>query len=302
MLKENYQMDASKTKLHQCKLYQGNCLEKLGDFSNSSVHLVITDPPYFLDGMGSIWDKDILEQKAAKGETVKGLPVGMKFDPKQGLEFQKFYEKISKEIIRVLKPGGFFLSFSQPRLLHRMGVAVEDAGFEIRDQYAWRFTKKAQAKAFSQNHFINKMKISDHKKEIIKQKLGNRKTPQLRPEFESILVAQKPKDGTFINNWLAHETGLVNTYPSGDNKTASTVFTIEKPKKHKFNSHLTVKPVALIEQLIKVFSVENQVVLDPFLGSGTTLIATENTNRQGIGIELNPEYVEIAKERILRGE
>ena len=183
MLKENYQIDESKTKLHQCRLYQGNCLEKLGDFSNSSIHLVITDPPYFLDGMGSRWDKDILEQKAAKGETIKGLPVGMKFDPKQGLEFQKFYEKISKEIIRVLKPGGFFLSFSQPRLLHRMGVAVEDAGFEIRDQYAWRFTKKAQAKAFSQNHFVNKMKISDHKKEIIKQKLGNRKTPQLRPEF-----------------------------------------------------------------------------------------------------------------------
>jgi len=61
----------------------------------------------------------------------------MKFDPKQGIELQNFYTKVSKKLYKVLKPGGFFLSFSQPRLSHRMAIAMENAGFEIRDMYAW---------------------------------------------------------------------------------------------------------------------------------------------------------------------
>jgi len=129
---------------------------------------------------------------------IGGLPVGMKFDPRQGKRLQEFMSVVAEKLFRVLKPGGFFLCFSQGRLYHRMVVAIEEAGFEIRDMLIWK--KVGQAKAFSQDHFVRKMKISEKEKEIILNSLANRKTPQLKSESEPIVLAQKPKEGTFIDN------------------------------------------------------------------------------------------------------
>jgi DNA modification methylase len=64
------------------------------------------------------------------------------------------------------------------------------------------------------------------------------------------------------------------------------------------NNHPTVKPIALMEYLVKLVSPENSIVLDPFAGSGSTLIACKNLGRQYIGIEMNPEYVEIINARL----
>jgi len=64
------------------------------------------------------------------------------------------------------------------------------------------------------------------------------------------------------------------------------------------NNHPTVKPVALMEYLIKLISREGHVVLDPFMGSGTTGVACKKLNRNFVGIEKEPEYMEIAKSRI----
>lgn len=66
----------------------------------------------------------------------------------------------------------------------------------------------------------------------------------------------------------------------------------------KRNNHPTVKPIKLMEYLIKLVSKEGAVVLDPFLGSGTTLIACKNLNRKGIGIEREEDYIKIAEARI----
>jgi len=66
----------------------------------------------------------------------------------------------------------------------------------------------------------------------------------------------------------------------------------------KANNHPTVKPIALIEYLIKLVSRKGAIVLDPFLGSGTTAIACLKTNRKFIGIEKEEEYIEIAKARL----
>lgn len=64
------------------------------------------------------------------------------------------------------------------------------------------------------------------------------------------------------------------------------------------NTHPTVKPIALMEYLVKLVSPENSIVLDPFAGSGSTLIACKNLGRQYIGIEMNPEYIEIINARL----
>ena len=68
--------------------------------------------------------------------------------------------------------------------------------------------------------------------------------------------------------------------------------------KIKNNIHITVKPIQLIEHLIKLFSKKNSLVLDPFLGSGTTALACKNTQRKCIGIEINKEYYDICLSRL----
>ena len=281
-----------------CKIINGDCLKVLRDMKEHSVHLVITDPPYFLDSLDDKWNDDSINKKINKSGVIGGLPVGMKFDSQQGMRLQGFMNKVSRELMRILVPGGFFVSFSQPRLVHRLTVGMEEADFEIRDMFAWHYTQRAQAKAFSQNHFIEKMELSDKEKAELKKKLGGRKTPQLRPQFESLVLAQKPRIGTFVENWKVWETGLVDMKQTLDGKVPSTVMSVEKERSGKTIGHMTPKPIKLLSHLVRLFSVQGQVVLDPFLGSGSTAIAALQNNRSCIGIEIEEEYTKLSKKRI----
>ena len=75
------------------KLYPANCLDVLEDLDGQSVHLVLTDPPYFLDGLGDDWKKG---NGGPRGTgAVGGLPVGMKFDPAQGRKLQEFLSPVN---------------------------------------------------------------------------------------------------------------------------------------------------------------------------------------------------------------
>ena len=279
------------------KIVQADCLLALEKIESNSVDCIITDPPYFLDGMENNWNLEKLQEKKDKAKVVGGLPVGMKFDPQQGKRLQEFMSIVAKKLLRVLKPGGFFLCFSQDRLYHRMVMAVEEVGFEIRDMLIWK--KAGQAKAFSQDHFVKKMRISEKEKRVILNSLANRKTPQLKSESEPIVLAQKPKEGTFINNWIRWKTGLINIDKSLNGNFPSTIMDVKKPVgKERIINHMTLKPVKLIEYLTLIFSKENQVILDPFMGSGTTGIACLNTDRKFIGIEINDYYFSLAENRL----
>lgn len=282
------------------QIINDDCRHALAKMDDDSVHLVITDPPYFLDGLDNDWRKASEDAVKATG-SVGSLPVGMKFDPKQGQALQAFMREVSEQLSRVLAPGGFMLAFSQPRLSPRMAMGIEEAGFEIRDIYAWHFTKRAQMKAFSQDHFIDKMDISEAEKQSIKKNLQGRKTPQLRPQYEAIIMAQNPKQGTFVDNWLKYQVGLIDASKGLDNGTPSTVMCVEKPTgDERLHAHMTPKPIALLSHLIELFTCQGQIVLDPFLGSGSTAIAAKNLGRKCIGIEIDQKYVKIAQERLLR--
>ena len=91
--------------LNQCHL--GDCLDVLREMPDSSVDAVVTDPPYGLSFMGKRWDYDVPAVE------------------------------VWAECLRVLKPGGYLLSFAGTRTQHRMACRIEDAGFEIRDMIAW---------------------------------------------------------------------------------------------------------------------------------------------------------------------
>ena len=198
---------------HQKKwVFCGDCRAFMEELPKNQFSLVLTDPPYFIDGMDDGWDRRRLQRRVKKG-VVGGLPVGMKFDLRQGQKLYAFLRPIAAQWLRLLKPGGFVLCFSQARLVHRTACALEDAGFEIRDLIAWKY--EGQPKAFMQEHFVRKRKdLSERQKARIIQELGGRKTPQLKPQMEMIVLAQAPKKGTFVDNWMRYKTGLIDVSQS----------------------------------------------------------------------------------------
>jgi DNA modification methylase len=241
----------------------------------------------------------------------------MKFSKNQVKELYDFYLELSKILMNKLKPGGFFLSFSSPRLYHAIAMACEVGGFEIRDMINWTYTQ-SMPKGMSVNHIIEKMKITREEKDKLKSEYEGFKTPMIRACFEPVCVAMKPIGKlTFIRNELQFKTGLLDFNQkvgiNNDRVPANVItteefnelydknFMISKPSKKEkgeINTHITVKPLKLIEHLIRLFSKEGALVVDPFLGSGTTALACKNTNRKCIGIELNEEYYKIALDRV----
>ena len=296
------------------KLFLSDCESVLkNNVQDNSIDCVITDPPYFIDKLDDSWNTADLEKNKSNSH-VKHLPRGMKFTKEQSKQFYDYYFKVSKLIYQKLKPGGFFLSFSSPRLYHAMAMAMDDAGFEIRDMINWVYTQ-SMPKGMSVANQIDRLDLSDQEKEQLKDKYKNHKTPQIKSCFEPICVAMKPIKGTFLNNELQYNTGLIDFGQKvGDDKVPANIvttdyicdvydknFMVKKPTKDEkgdYNTHLSVKPVSLMKHLINLFTKENAVVLDPFLGSGTTMVACVETNRKGMGIEKNKEYYDISVKRI----
>jgi site-specific DNA-methyltransferase (adenine-specific) len=84
-------------------------------------------------------------------------------------------------------------------------------------------------------------------------------------------------------------------------EVACRYFLIGKPdkaEKGEYNTHKTVKPLALCEYLIALVTQKNHIVLDPFCGSGTTCLAARKISRRFIGIDMNEEYIEICRRRL----
>ena len=297
------------------KIINNDCLKELIDLPDNSIDCVITDPPYFIDKLDNNWDSKKVSNDS--NSHIKHLPKGMKFSKNQVKELYDFYLELSKILMDKLKPGGYFLSFSSPRLYHAIAMACEIGGFEIRDMINWTYTQ-SMPKGMSVNHIIEKMKITREEKDCLKKEYEGFKTPMIKACFEPVCIAMKPIGKlTFIKNELKFKTGLLDFNQkvgiNNDRVPANIItteefnelydknFMISKPSKKekgKINTHITVKPLTLIEHLIKLFSKEGALVVDPFLGSGTTALACKNTKRKCIGIELNEEYYKVALERL----
>jgi site-specific DNA-methyltransferase (adenine-specific) len=297
-------------------ILHNDCFDELIKLDDNSIDCIITDPPYFIDKLDNNWcPNDIKEDK--KNSHIKHLPKGMKFDKNQVKNLYDFYLKVAKLLFDKMKPGAYFLSFSSPRLYHAIAMSCEIAGFEIRDMINWTYSQN-MPKGMSVTHIINKMKISQENKDSLIEEYKNFKTPQMKSCFEPICVAMKPIGKlTFIQNELNFKTGLIDfSHKVGieEDKVIANVMTTEeytetydknflvskptKAEKGIDNTHITVKPVSLIEHLIKIFSKKNALVVDPFLGSGSTAIACKNTDRKCLGIEINAEYYNISLERV----
>lgn len=145
-------------------LHQGDCIDVMRALPDNSVDSIVTDPPYGLGFMGKEWD---------------ALPPGLEW---------------AEECLRVLRPGGHLLAFGGTRTWHRLAVAVEDAGFEIRDSLAWLY-----GSGFPKSQNVGKK---------VEQWEGW--GTALKPAFEPVVMGRKPFKGTVAANVLAHGTGALN--------------------------------------------------------------------------------------------
>jgi hypothetical protein len=202
------------------RLLPGDCREVMATLPDASVDAIVCDPPYGLGFMGRAWDAP------------DGAP---------------FAVELWQHALRVLKPGGHLVAFSGTRTYHRMACAIEDAGFEIRDQLAWVYgsgfpkshnVSVAIDKAAGAERVVTGIKpggVQSMKKMAVIQ--GDRAnmgaaahygmTPitapatdaarqwqgwgtALKPSWEPICLARKPLIGTVAANVLAHGTGALN--------------------------------------------------------------------------------------------
>jgi len=212
----------------EARVFLGDCREILRGLADNSVDSVVTDPPYELGFMGKKWDS-----------------TGIAYDV-----------TVWEECLRVLKPGGHVLAFGGSRTWHRMAVAIEDAGFEIRDSIAWMYgsgfpkslnvSKAIDKAAGAEREVVGLKPYSSAKMQAGDSHVGNygaeriigeismAHTPQaqqwegwgtaLKPAFEPIVVGRKPfaKGSTVAANVLLHGVGGLNIDASRIGTTVET--------------------------------------------------------------------------------
>lgn len=276
------------------------------ELPDESIHLVLSDIPY---GIGAD-DWDVLHNNtnsAFMGTSPGQLKAGGVFkrrgkplngwseaDRRIPMEYQQWCESFASDWLRVLKPGGSALVFAGRRLSHRCVVAFENAGFTMKDSLAW-LRESAPHRAQRLSVVFDRRGDVENARRWEGWRVGN-----LRPTFEPVYWFTKPYPiGTTIaDNVLAHGVG-------GFNEAAFVGF--EKSPDNVLRSgfgagesglHVAQKPVKLLRALIELTTQPGQIVLDPFCGSGSTLVAARNSGRRYVGFDLDESFVRIAEERL----
>lgn len=277
-------------------LLQGDCLELLKTLPSESVDAVITDVPYGIDY--SPWDvlhdnknSSLMGSSPAQKKTklfkTRGKPKNgwSKEDRHRSVEFQKFCESFLGEVFRVMKPCSPIIAFTGRQNQHRYTIAAENAGFIYKDTLAW---DKVSAPFRAQN--INKVLENRGLPPVCgEMRLGN-----LAPMFEPIIWCFKPYGigETITDNFIRNGLGCFNS-----EKHKSNILRHSARIKNKI--HETQKPLGLIKDLIEIFTLQGQVVLDPFMGSGTSGVGSVETGRSFVGMEIGIDSFKNASERIL---
>ena len=289
----------------------GDSIQLIKTLDTESVHLILSDIPYGIkydewDVLHSNTNSAVLGASPAQLKSSifksRGKPLNgwSEADKKISKEYYEWCLEWAPDWYRVLKPGSSCFIFAGRRMAHRCICALEDSGFIFKDMISWE--KDAAAyRAQRVSCVFDRRNDLQNSKKWEGWKIGN-----LRPLFEPILWFMKPYPigGTLTDNILKYEVGGYNetalkqadTLNSGLEICSNILKTKTEPSDRGL--HPTQKAVTLMETLIKLVTKENQVVLDPFCGCGTTLVAAKNLNREYIGFEINPVYYENILKRL----
>jgi len=245
----------------------GNCLEVMKTIPNGSIDAIITDPPY--------------GTTACKWDSV--------------IDFDLMWEQLN----RIIKPNGAIVLFGSEPFSSALRMS------NIKNyRYDWIWHKNMGG------GFATAKKLPMKRHEIIS--IFYNKLPTYNPQFQEYSDSTKKrfKDGQKVNRskQLLNSTNQINNGLSFEGKQGielkrgkypeSVQFFKNVPNANGVRLHPTQKPILLMEYLIKTYTNENETVLDFTMGSGSTMVACDNLNRNGIGIEMDANYFEIAKKRI----
>jgi site-specific DNA-methyltransferase (adenine-specific) len=290
------------------RIFTGDCRDILRNFPENSVSACITDPPYNYEFIGHKWDAEEIERRLSRIQDsktlVKNIPYGSGLAG--GVRNARWYERVRQnaldyeqwcfewgaEVFRVCKPGAFLAAFNSTRTMAHMQVALEKAGFYARDCIVYRRSSGIPKGL----NVAAKM-----------QALGLAEWEQwqgwsscLRNEWEAIVVVQKPLQNNYIETLTEYGIGLFHVNGNKGAFQSNILEDIPREKHSDYNIHCTVKPLELMGKLVEMLVPpgEDHVVLDPFAGSGTTLVAAKKLGRGFAGIEIVSEYVEIIERRL----
>lgn len=285
------------------KITLGDCLEYIPQLDDNSIDLFLSDIPY---GIGlDQWDvlhnntnSALLGQSPAqigksgfkrRGKPIRGWSLADRQIPQ---EYEAWCYKWAKPLYAKLKDGASLFIFGHRRTIHRAILALEKSGFLLRDILAWE-KNGAHHRAQQLSKVLASRGLHEEAKKWSGWRLGN-----LAPAWEPIAWLFKPYKYTITDNVLKNGVGAVNIGActiAGRSPTNILRFTFV-PGEGRF--HEAQKPVSLLEFLIKLTTQENQIVLDPFMGSGSTAVACAKLNRRFIGFEIEEKYVKIAQKRL----
>ncbi len=280
-------------------LHLGDCLQIMAQLPDNSVDCVVTDPPY-------------------------GILKGHKIETKLDLDL------LANEFYRVLKPNSFYAFFGQMPTIVDWYLAAVKAGFKFREEIIWckmsitplggklkRLHEKIYILSKGTPQFHNvKGDFEDVAQSLTFAGLHN--VESVYRELSYLRGVVNGKDLTqYIDrsNGRSHCDFMKDKYDdwnkfensksfNKETKNISTIWAFLPHNKKNRNpetgqiKHPTVKSIPLLERLVELCTPENDLILDPFLGSGTTALACINTNRRFIGCEIDAEYYETAKARI----
>ena len=235
------------------KIIHGDCLKVLKTFQDESIDLVFADPPYNLQ----------LNKELYRPDSSRVSAVNDDWDKFTSFEkYDEFTEKWLFHCKRVLKPNGALWVIGSYHNIFRVGKIIQDLGFWILNDIIWRKTNP----------------------------MPNFKGTRFTNAHETLIWASKSKKSKFTFNYDSMKS-LNEDVQMRSDWLIPICSGNERLKDNGTKLHSTQKPESLLSRIILSSSNQGDLILDPFLGSGTTACVAKKYNRRWIGIEREKKYI-----------
>lgn len=286
-------LSTTKWRIQMYRTVNANSFDWMSEQPENSVSAIVTDPPYGVkeyteaelqkkrDGKGGIWRLP----PTIGGSVRQPLPrfSVINESPKEIENLKKFFFDFGTLSNRILMPGGHLILAGTPLLVDVVSLALRDAGLERRGEVI-RVVKTFRGGDRPKNHEIEFPEVS----------------VMPRGNWEPWLIFRKPiSEKTVSSNLDLWQTGALRR-PSADIPFNDLIISEKTPKIERvINNHPSIKPQSFMREIVRAALPLGQgVILDPFMGSGSTLAAAEFLGYDSIGIEADPEFFKTANESI----
>lgn len=275
--------------LFKNKIITGDCEKILRKIPDNSVDLIVTSPPY-ADSRSKIYD-----------------------GPSPDNYVEWFIPK-SKELLRILKPTGTFILNIKERVVDaerhtyviELILALRRQGWLWTDEFIWH--KKNSYPGKWPNRFrdawerclqFNKNKKFNIYQNSVMVPIGDWSKKRMKRLYKDDVIRRESKVNSGFGRNLKNWIGRNKVYPTNVlhiEQDLTNVLQIATESRNR--NHSAVYPIALPSWFIKLFTKKGNIVLDPFIGSGTTAVAAKRLNRDYIGIDIKNEFTGLAKKRL----